>query len=156
MFEVMSYERLYIHGAWDKKGFHAFPPADNGQVVDEGVVVKFGMIGGRSELFKVERRDSRFYYSYVRYKLKEAGVSNRPWCSLGFTYVFDEGSKVCVLNDLLGLRQILKQATDSLLDCNRIIITSDEDAKVTTTMQHIRQYYRDGNDNKSYQSHKRQ
>ena len=141
MLEVMSYERLYIHGIWDFSGFlHAFPPADKGQEIDERVVKRFDMIKGHSELFKVERRDSRFYYSYVRYKLISATDTIGQVYHLGFTYVFDEGSKAYVLNDLLGLRQILKQATDSLLDGNRIIITSDEDDRVAMTMQHIRQY----------------
>ena len=140
MFEVMSYERLYIHGAWDKKGSHAFPPADKGQEIDTGVVEKFDMIKGYSELFKVERRGSRFYYSYVRYNLISATEANRQGCNLGFTYVFDEGSQVYVLNDLLGLREVLKQATDSLLKGKGIIIASDEDDRVTTAMQHIRQY----------------
>ena len=136
----MSYERLYIHGAWDKKGSHAFPPADKGQEIDTGVVEKFDMIKGYSELFKVERRGSRFYYSYVRYNLISATKANRQGCNLGFTYVFDEGSQVYVLNDLLGLREVLKQATDSLLKGKGIIIASDEDDRVTTAMQHIRQY----------------
>ena len=136
----MSYERLYIHGAWDKKGSHAFPPADKGQEIDTGVVEKFDMIKGYSELFKVERRGSRFYYSYVRYNLISATESNRQGCNLGFTYVFDERSQVYVLNDLLGLREVLKQATDSLLKGKGIIIASDEDDRVTTAMQHIRQY----------------
>ena len=136
----MSYERLYIHGAWDKKGSHAFPPADKGQEIDTGVVEKFDMIKGYSELFKVERRGSRFYYSYVRYNLISATKANRQGCNLGFTYVFDEGSQVYVLNDLLGLRGKLKEATDSLLNGNRIIITSDKDNRVTTAMRYIRQY----------------
>ena len=136
----MSYERLYIHGAWDEKGSHAFPPADKGQEIDKGVVEKFDMIKGYSELFKVERRGSRFYYSYVRYNLISATKANRQGCNLGFTYIFDEGSKVYVLNDLLGLRQILKQATDSLLDGNRIIITSDEDVAVKSAMDCIKKY----------------
>ena len=141
MLEVMSYEKLYIHGVWNFKWLlHAFPPADKEQEIDKGVVDKFDMIKGHSELFKVERRSSRFYYSYVRYKLISATDTIRQVYHLGFTYVFDKGSKTYVLNDLLGLRQILKLATDSLLYGNRIIITSDEDAKVTTTMQHIRQY----------------
>ena len=98
------------------------------------------MIKGYSELFKVERRGSRFYYSYVRYNLISATEANRQGCNLGFTYVFDEGSQVYVLNDLLGLREVLKQATDSLLKGKGIIIASDEDDRVTTAMQHIRQY----------------
>ena len=136
----MSYEKLYIHGAWDKKGFHIFPPTDKGQEIDKGVVKEFDMIKGHSELFKVERRSSRFYYSYVRYNLISATESNRQGCNLGFTYVFDEESQVYVLNDLLGLRAVLKRATDSLLDGNSIIIISDEDDRVTTAMRYIRQY----------------
>ena len=136
----MSYEKLYIHGAWDKKGFHIFPPTDKGQEIDKGVVKEFDMIKGHSELFKVERRSSRFYYSYVRYNLISATEANRQGCNLGFTYVFDEGSQVYVLNDLLGLRAVLKRATDSLLDGNSIIIISDEDDRVTTAMRYIRQY----------------
>ena len=136
----MSYERLYIHGAWDKKGSHAFPPADKGQEIDTGVVEKFDMIKGYSELFKVERRGSRFYYSYVRYNLISATEANRQGCNLGFTYVFDERSQVYVLNDLLGLREVLKQATYSLLKGKGIIIASDEDDRVTTAMRYIRQY----------------
>ena len=136
----MSYEKLYIHGAWDEKGSHAFPPADKGQEIDTGVVEKFDMIKGHSELFKVERRSSRFYYSYVRYNLISATEANRQGCNLGFTYVFDEESQVYVLNDLLGLRTVLKRATDSLLDGNSIIIISDEDDRVTTAMRYIRQY----------------
>ena len=136
----MRYEKLYIHGAWDSKGFHIFPPTDKGQEIDTGVVKEFDMIKGHSELFKVERRGSRFYYSYVRYNLISATEANRQGCNLGFTYVFDEGSQVYVLNDLLGLRGKLKEATDSLLNGNRIIITSDEDNRVTTAMRYIRQY----------------
>ena len=136
----MSYERLYIHGAWDKKGFHAFSPADKWQEIDKGVVKGFDNIKGHSEFFKVERRGSRFYYSYVRYNLISATEANRPGCNLGFTYVFDEESKAYVLNDLLGLRQILKQATDSLLDGNRIIITFDEDVAVKSAMDCIKKY----------------
>ena len=136
----MRYEKLYIHGAWDSKGFHIFPPTDKGQEIDTGVVKEFDMIKGHSELFKVERRGSRFYYSYVRYNLISATKANRQGCNLGFTYVFDEGSQVYVLNDLLGLRGKLKEATDSLLNGNRIIITSDEDNRVTTAMRYIRQY----------------
>ena len=136
----MRYEKLYIHGAWDSKGFHIFPPTDKGQEIDTGVVKEFDMIKGHSELFKVERRGSRFYYSYVRYNLISATEANRQGCNLGFTYVFDEGSQVYVLNDLLGLRGKLKEATDSLLNGNRIIITSDKDNRVTTAMRYIRQY----------------
>ena len=136
----MSYEKLYIHGAWDSKGFHAFPPADKGQEIDTGVVKEFDMIKGHSELFKVERRGSRFYYSYVRYNLISATEANRQGCNLGFTYVFDEGSQVYVLNDLLGLREVLKRETDSLLKDKDIIIVSDEDDRVTTAMRYIRQY----------------
>ena len=136
----MRYEKLYIHGAWDSKGFHIFPPTDKGQEIDTGVVKEFDMIKGHSELFKVERRGSRFYYSYVRYNLISATKANRQGCNLGFTYVFDEGSQVYVLNDLLGLRGKLKEATDSLLNGNRIIITSDKDNRVTTAMRYIRQY----------------
>ena len=136
----MRYEKLYIHGAWDSKGFHIFPPTDKGQEIDTGVVKEFDMIKGHSELFKVERRGSRFYYSYVRYNLISATKANRQGCNLGFTYVFDEGSQVYVLNDLLGLREVLKQATDSLLKGKGMIIASDEDDRVTTAMRYIRQY----------------
>ena len=141
MLEVMSYEKLYIHGVWNFKWLlHAFPPADKEQEIDKGVVDKFDMIKGHSELFKVERRSSRFYYSYVRYKLISATDTIRQVYHLGFTYVFDKGSKTYVLNDLLGLRQILKRATDSLLYGNRIIITSDEDDRVAMTMYGIKIY----------------
>ena len=136
----MRYEKLYIHGAWDSKGFHIFPPTAKGQEIDTGVVKELDMIKGHSELFKVERRGSRFYYSYVRYNLISATKANRQGCNLGFTYVFDEGSQVYVLNDLLGLRKVLKQATNGLFNGNGIIITSDEDDRVTTAMRYIRQY----------------
>ncbi len=136
----MSYENLYIHGAWNSKGFHVSPPSDKGQEVDEGVITTLDGLRDYSELFRIERRGVRFYYSYMRYNLTGSSLSLRPGCNLGFTYVFEKEREAVVLDDMLGLMNKLKGELETLLNGNRIIITSDEDEKITTAKNHIKEY----------------
>lgn len=148
-------EKIYIHGAiGDFVGYQVIDlktglstQDDKDRLIisdfDKSLVIKYGGEEKKiSELFKVKRKGNRGYYTYIRYNLS----GTRPGCSLGFTFVYENGG--AMVTEYKKLRNCMKKSLESLLNGNAIILKSFSDPKLTVCYNQIKECTNKVNANK--------
>lgn len=148
-------EKIYIHGAiGDSVGYQVIDlktglstQDDNDRLIisdfDKSLVIKYaGEEKKISELFKVKRKGNRGYYTYIRYNLS----GTRPGCSLGFTFVYENGG--AMVTEYKKLRNCMKKSLESLLNGKAIILKSFSDPKLTVCYNQIKECTNKVNANK--------